>query len=132
MCYPNVMILASLWLKIFRCSNWSSCADFEQSKLDTHFADFGQVKIDLTCSFSLTLDTVILLSLGNTLGRGKNPNPHRLIKKSKTTHRIWYKSFSMIQSAGVKNWVPQSINRLQSFALLFLFVTRFSDFCNKI
>ena len=39
-------------------------------------------------------------------------------------HKIWHKSFSMIQSVGIKNWVLQSINR-QMFSLLFLFVTRF-------
>ena len=46
-------------------------------------------------------------------------------------HRIWHMSFSMIQSVGIKNWVPQSINRLQRFSLLFLFVTDFSGFCDK-
>ena len=40
-------------------------------------------------------------------------------------------SFSMIQSVGIKNWVPQSINRLQRFSLSFLFVTDFSGFCDK-
>ena len=38
----------------------------------------------------------------------------------------------MIQSAIIKNWFPQSINRLHRFSLLFIPVTRFSDFCNKI
>ena len=48
-------------------------------------------------------------------------------KNSRTTHRIWHKSFSMIQSAGIKNWFPQLIKRLQKFSLLFLPVTHFSD-----
>ena len=47
-------------------------------------------------------------------------------------HSIWHKSFSMIQSGGIKTWFPQSINRLQRFSTLFLPVTRFSDFCDKI
>ena len=38
----------------------------------------------------------------------------------------------MIQSAGIKNWFPQSINMLQRSSLLFLPVTLFSDFYNKI
>ena len=61
--------------------------------------------------------TYILLSLGKTYHK---------------KHRIWHRSFSMIQSAGIKNWSPQSINRHQSFSLIFLHVTSFSDFCNKI
>ena len=40
-------------------------------------------------------------------------------------NKIWHKAFSMIQSAGIKNWFPQSINRLYMFNLLFLSVTRF-------
>ena len=48
-------------------------------------------------------------------------------------YRILHKSFSMTQSAGIKNWVPHYINRLQGFSVLFLSVTRFSDLCdNKI
>ena len=61
-----------------------------------------------------------------------NPNPHHLIKNSRTTHRIWHMSFSMIQSVGIKNLVPQSINILQRCSLLFLFAAHFSDFYNKI
>ena len=40
-----------------------------------------------------------------------NPNPLRLIE-IREPHRIWHNLFSMIQSAGIKNWFPQSINRL--------------------
>ena len=82
--------------------------------------------------------TYILLSLGKTYHE---------------KHRIWHRSFSMIQSAGIKNWSPQSINRHQSFSnwtqtqnhlvlkrtlnhlakwYIFLHVTSFSDFCHKI
>ena len=50
--------------------------------------------------------TVILLSLGKTLGN---------------SHRVCHKSFSMIQSAWIKNWVPQLISRLQR---------SFIPFCN--
>ena len=41
-------------------------------------------------------------------------------------------SFSVIQPAGIRNWFPQSINRLQRFSLLFLSVAGFSDLCDKI
>ena len=49
------------WFKLFCDWKYSDFqighfAGFEQSKVDIHFADFGQVKIDPTCSFSLTLD----------------------------------------------------------------------------
>ena len=44
-------------------------ADFEQFKIDNHFANFRQDKTDPTCLFSLTLGwSVILMSLGKTLG----------------------------------------------------------------
>ena len=46
-----------------------------------------------------------------------NPNALRLTKIQEPR--------SMIQSAGIKNWFPQSINSLYMFNLLFLSVTRF-------
>ena len=36
----------------------------------------------------------------------KTIQAHCLTKKSRTRHSIWYKSFSVIQSARVKNWFP--------------------------
>ena len=54
-CCPNLMFLASLWLEIYRFSNWSFCY-FEQFKVDIHFANFMQVRIDPNCSLLLTLD----------------------------------------------------------------------------
>ena len=56
-----------------------------------------------------------LMSLGNILGHRKQSKPTSFDKKIKRTNN--------------KNWVPQSIN---SFTLLFLFVTCFSEFCDKI
>ena len=62
----------------------SHFAVFEQSKVDIHFADFGQVKIDPTCSFfSFGQVTVVLLNLDNTLGRGKQSKPTPFDKKIK-------------------------------------------------
>ena len=76
------------------------------------FTDFGQVSY--------------LLNLGKTLGHENN-----LTNNSRTAHGIWHKSFSMVQSAGIKNWVPQLINRLQNFNYLCLSVTCFFDLYDK-
>ena len=48
-------------------------------------------------------------------------------------HKIWHKSFSMIESAGIKNWfllVNELIKALK--AQSFLSATCFSDFSDKI
>ena len=105
--------------------DWSFCY-FEQFKVDTNFVNFGQVKIDPKWSLLLTLDRSQLFDWVWARHATKN-NP----KNSRTTHKIWHKSFLMIQSVGIKNWFPQSINRLQSFSLLFLPVTRFLIFATK-
>ena len=42
-CCPNLMLLASPWLEIFRLV----IADFEQFKIDSHFAQFRQSKINV-------------------------------------------------------------------------------------
>ena len=111
------------------CSNFMF---YEQFKVDIHFANFGQVKIDPIHSLLLLwTGRSYFTEFGQEIPQN-NPNSLGLTKKSRTTHRIWHKSFSMIQSARTKNWLPQSINRLQRFSFLFLFVTLFSDFCNKI
>ena len=78
-------------------------SDFEQFKVDTHSTDFGQVKMDPTHSFmGFEQVTVILLSLGIMLGY-KKQFKLPLIKNSGTMHRVWHKSFSMIQSFEIKN-----------------------------
>ena len=109
---PNLMFLASPWLKIYRFSNWSFCLLWAvQSRLSfcwllpsqnyptgsfkwlwachSYFTEFGQ---------GIRLQEVI----------------------------------SIIQSAEIKNWNPQLIRRLQRFSLSFLSVKRFSDLSNKI
>ena len=64
--------------------------------------------------------TVILLSLGNTC-RKNNPNPLRLIKNSRTTNRIWHKSFSIIQSAESRTgFISQKIGFKVSVFYFFL------------
>ena len=72
----------------------------------------------------LSYFTVTLLGLGKTY-RKKQSKPSPFDKNSRTTHRIWHKLFSIIQSAGIKNWFPQSINRLYMFNLLFLSAPHF-------
>ena len=121
---PNLMFLASPWLETdFQTRHF---ADFEQFKV-IYFANFGQVKIDPIRFFLLTLDRSELFYCVWVRHTAKS-DP----KNSRTTNRIWHKLFSMIESGGIKNWFPESINRLQRFSLLFLSVPRFSDFCDKI
>ena len=104
-CCPNLMFLASLWLEIHRFSNWSFCY-FVQFKVDIHFANIGQVRIDPICFLLLTLDRLQLKML-QVAGREKQSN-----ENSTTMHRIWHKLFLVIQSAGIKNWCLPPTNRL--------------------
>ena len=109
-CCPNSMFLASLWLKIYRFSNWlffwlwevQSFILLTYSKLElilfVPFYYFGQV-------------TVIILGLGNLCCK-KQSKASPFDKNSRTTHKMWHKLFSMIQSVGIKNWFPQPINGL--------------------
>ena len=105
------MFLVSLWLEIYRFLNCSFYY-FEQFKDDIHFANFGHVKIDPICSS-------LLLWTGQhyftEFGQGM---PQKMVQKIQEPHRIWHKSFSVIQLAGIKNWFPQSISRLQGFTLV--------------
>ena len=89
------------------------------SKLIVIFSNFGQVKLDPTCSFLLTLGKSVFTDFGQDVRLQKNQ------PKQDMAHRIWHKTFSMIQSVGIKNWVPQLIIRLQRFNILFLFVQVF-------
>ena len=79
-CCPNLMFLASLWLEIYRFSNWSFCY-FEQFKVDIHFANFGQVRIDPICSLLLTLDrSQLFYWVWVSYVAKTNPNPLHLVK----------------------------------------------------
>ena len=54
-------------------------------------------------------------------------------KNSRTMHRIWHKSFSMIQSTEIITWLGSLINKtILRLNLLFLSVTRFCHYCKKI
>ena len=94
-CCPNLMFLASPWLKIYRFSNWSFCY-FEQFKVDIYFTNFGQVQIDPIRSILLTLDRSQLFYWVWVRHAVKtNSNPLRLIKiqepriRSGTSHFQW-------------------------------------------
>ena len=64
--YPNLMFLVFPWLMN------GKFAEFEQFKIESHFAKFGQVQSDPNCLSLLTLGrSVTLLTLGKTLGREK-------------------------------------------------------------
>ena len=78
-------------------------ADLGQFKVDIHLANFGQVTINPIC-FILLLWTAhsYFTEFGQDI-------PRKTIQK-----------------------IPQSINRLKRFSLLFFSVTCFSDFCDKI
>ena len=78
-------------------------ADFEQFKIDSHFDNFGQEKIGPTC----------LSSYFNEFEQ------HMLQKTIQTFPilekiRIWHKSLSMIQSAGIKNWLGSPVSKYTS------------------
>ena len=62
-------------------------ADFEKFKIDSHFAGFGHVKIDLFVFTDFGQVTVILVSLGKKLDHKKQTEPS-LTKNSRIKHRI--------------------------------------------
>ena len=120
-CCPNLMLLASLWLKLYRFSNFILLT-FSSSKLILMLLTLVKSKLTLLVSFSW-------LWTGHSYFTGLGQNR---LQKTIQTHTVWWKiqesSIWSGTSAGIKNWVPQSINRLQKFSLLFLFVKRFSDY----
>ena len=117
-CCRNWMFLASRWLEIYIDIQNGYFADSEQfkAKLISILLTLGKLKLTLFVSFYwLGQVTLILLSLGKTCRKKQSkqsPFDNGFKKNSRTTNRIWGRSFSMIQSAGIKNWFPQSINRL--------------------
>ena len=115
-CCPNFVSSFSVTGDI-EISNWSFCY-FEHFKADIYYVYFGQVKTVPICSFLLTVDrSQLLYSVWVRHTTKNNSNSLRLIKIQEPR--------SMIQSAGIKNWFPQSLNRLYMFNLLFHSVTRF-------
>ena len=112
---PNLMFLASLWLEIYR---------FCSLKLIFILLTLGRSKLTLSFLFYwLWMGHSYFIDLGKTY--------HEKPKNSRTRHRVWHKSFLMIQSAGIRKSFPQSINRPQRFSLLSLSVKRFLIFATK-
>ena len=113
---PNLMSLASPWLKIYRLSNWSF-SYFEQFKIDFYLDIFGQVKIDPICSLLLLLDrSKVFTEFGQEISQNLSQN---------------------IQEPGIGSSTSyfrgnQELVSSVKGSVLFLSVTRFSDFCNKI
>ena len=67
--------------KDFQTGNF---VNFEQFKIDSHFANFGQVETDPNFSSLPTLRrSVILMTLGKTLGAKKQSKPSPFDKKFK-------------------------------------------------
>ena len=80
-CCPNLILLASSWPEMYRFSNWSFCY-FEQFKIDSWIAAFGQVNIGPILHFTdFEQVAVILMSLGKMLGLEKQN--HLFVKKFK-------------------------------------------------
>ena len=124
---PNLMFLASPWLEIYRFSDWSFCWLWAVQNWVIFLLLASQNWPYLFIFTDFRQITVFLLSLGKMLGHKKQSKPSPFWQKiQEPYHRISHKSFSMIQ-AGIKNWVPQLINRLQRLNLLFLSVTHFSE-----
>ena len=77
-------------------------ANFEQFKIDSHFANFGKVNINPNCLFLVTLDRLQLFYWAWVRLRLWKAIQTCLTKNSRTMHRIWHKQFSTIQSAEIK------------------------------
>ena len=77
-------------------------ANFEQFKIDSHFANFGKVNINPNCLFLLTLDRLQLFYWAWIRLRLWKAIQTCLTKNSRTMQRIWHKQFSTIQSAEIK------------------------------
>ena len=124
-CSPSLMVyLLRDWRLDFQNGHF---AGFERFKFCSHFGDFWQVEIKQVTVILFGQVTVTFLSLGKTLGSKKTMQNLSIWQKIKNhMHRLWQKSFSVIQSAVIKNCFP--VTRPQSF----LSVTRFFDLCIKI
>ena len=73
----------------------NNLADFEQFKIDGHFANFGQVINDPNCLCLLNLgrSKLFLLTLSNKLSHKKTPNLHPLTKSSRVPSKAFGTSY---------------------------------------
>ena len=109
----TVQIWCVCLLQDWRLTNFKTghFNDSGQFKVYSHFADFGQIKIDPFNLFLLALGRSQSFTEFGQDARLQKTNPLCLTKTSRTTHRIWHKSFSMIQWAGIKNWLSFPVKK---------------------
>ena len=78
-----------------------------QFKIDSHFADFGQVKIDSICSSEQILDHNYFTEIWQDVRLRKTIQIFSVSQKiQEPPIRFGTSHFLMIQSVGIKNWVP--------------------------
>ena len=108
--------------------------NFKQFKVDVILQSFGKSKLTLLVHFSEFRKVIIILpGLGKTLCyKKKQSKPPPFDKNPETMHRVRHKSFSIIQSAGIKDWGSPVNKETSNFSLSFLSVTHFTDLSNKM
>ena len=129
-CCPNLMFLASPWLEIFKLV---ILLTFSSSELEVNLLNLAKSKGPSLFIFN-DIRQITDHSLGKMLRLKKQSKPLHLteiqeppIIWSATSHFQWF-----IQQKSGTGWVPKLINKFQRLSLLFLTVTHFPDFCNKI
>ena len=111
---PAVQIWCSFLLLDWRYRDFKLVIllTLSSSKLIFILLILGKSKLSLFALFYYCGQAIVtLLSLGKTCHE-KQSKPSLFDKNSRTTHRIWHKSFSVIQSAKIRNWFPLPMNRL--------------------
>ena len=102
----NLMFLASPWLEIFRFSNWLFCWLWAVQSWYLFCLLWASQNWPYLVLYT-TLDRSLLFYWVRVRHTTKKQSkPSLLDKNSRTMHKIWHKSFSMIQSAIIKNWFP--------------------------
>ena len=118
----NLMFLAPPWLEIYRYSNLSFWWLWAVQRLTLFSLKLIFIFITLGKSKSTLFILLYYFQQVSYFPEfGQDTSGKIIQNNSRTTNRILHKSV-----------FPQSINRLPRFSLLFLSVTRFSDFCDKI
>ena len=133
-CFLDLMLLASSWLVIYGFSN---CSFFWHWAIQNWYS-FCWLWTNQDWRYLFVLTDFGRVSYFTEFGQDVRL-PKRIpalsdkkFKSSRTTHRIWHKSCSIIQSAEIINWIGSPVNKIQRRNLLLLSVTRSSHFCKKI
>ena len=107
---------------------WSNTIPFRRGKLLHVDAPIHMQKHLLTLGKSKLLNWLSLLTLGRSqLFYWLWARCPQATKKWRTRHRIWHKSFSMIQWAVIKNWVFLLLNKQTSIRVQLLSI--YNTFC---